>query len=218
MRNIYKCIICGKYVEEGFHCSKKAVLLMDFSRRLRLSRLLSFILRHSPQSIKVEMDEEGWVNVDDIVYGIKNFWRNREQYQWVTREHITALVMLDPKGRFELKNNMIRARYGHNITLNVEIKYEEDKHVKTLYHGTSNERLKSILKEGIKPMRRKYVHLTLDPSEACETARRHSGTAIILKVDAECLRKNGYKIFIGSYRVRLVKYVPPECIDNINEC
>ncbi len=218
MKNIYKCVVCGKYVEDELHCGKEAILLMDSGKRLRLSKLLSFILRHSPQSIKVEMDNEGWVNIDDIVYGIRNFWGNREHYWWVTEEHIIALVVLDPKGRFELKNNMVRARYGHNISLNIKIKYEEDKHVKTLYHGTSSERLKYILKEGIKPTRRKYVHLTLDPNEACETARKHGGVVVILKVNAECLRKSGYKVFIGSHHIRLVKYVPPECVDNVSEC
>jgi len=218
MNDIYKCSVCDKYVETPYHCGKRAVLVLDSRRRVRLSKLLSFILRHSPESIRVKMNSEGWVSIDDLVFGIKNYWYRRENYQWVTKEHVFALVALDPKGRFEIRGSMIRARYGHNIMLNVNIKYEEDVNVKTLYHGTIYENLKHILREGIKPMRRKYVHLTLEVEDACEVAKRHGMNAVVLVVDAECLRKKGVKVHIASNNIRVVRYVPLECIKSVVKC
>ena len=216
--SIYKCSVCGEYVEEPVHCGRKALLLMDSRKRSRLSRLVSFILRHSPESIRVKIDSEGWVSIDELVFGIRNYWYRKENYQWVTREHILALAALDPKGRFEIRDNKIRARYGHNIALNVKIKYAEDTDTKILYHGTVRRNLENILKEGIKPIRRKYVHLTLNIEDACEVARRHGVDTVVLVVDAECLRRKRYRVYLASNTIRVVKQVPPECIVNVVEC
>ena len=121
--------------------------------------------------------------------------------------------MLDPKGRFEVRNGRIRARYGH--TFPVMIDFEEDKEVRRLYHGTAVENLNSILKEGIKPMRRNYVHLSLTVDDALEVGRRHSSNVVVLEVDTECLRARGLKVYKASSRVYVTPYVPPECIVNI---
>mgnify|MGYP000374322209 CR=1 FL=1 len=164
------------------------------------------------------MDSEGWVSFDELVFSIRNYWRHRENYQWVTKEHIVALAVLDPKGRFEIRDNKIRARYGHSVALNIDIKYAEDLNVKTLYHGTLYENLKRIFKEGIKPMKRKYVHLTLNFEDACEVAKRHGRNAVVLIVDAECLRNEGVKIYIASKSIRTTKYVPPACIKGVIKC
>jgi len=164
------------------------------------------------------MDPEGWINIDELVYGIKNYWYHKENYQWITREHVVALALLDPKGRFEIRDNKIRARYGHNIMLNVNIKYAEDVSAKILYHGTVYENLKRILREGIKPMRRKYVHLTLKVEDACEVAKRHGLNTVVLVVDAECLRRKGFRIYMASDSIRVVKYVPSECLKDMIKC
>ena len=44
MKDMYKCIVCGAYVETSIHCGKEAKLLVDGKRRLMLSKLLSAIL------------------------------------------------------------------------------------------------------------------------------------------------------------------------------
>ncbi|WP_367834421.1 RNA 2'-phosphotransferase [Vulcanisaeta sp. JCM 16159] len=125
-----------------------------------------------------------------------------------------AVALLDPKGRFEVRDGMIRARYGHDKSLNVNIKYEIDNEVKTLYHGTTRSALTQIMREGIKPMNRKYVHLVLDPRDAYEVAIRHGDDVVILRINADCLRKDGYQVLIATDRIRLVDYVPPHCIES----
>ena len=218
MKDIYKCRVCNRYVEKPFHCGVRAEPVLDGKRRVMLSKLLSYILRHNPSSIGVSLDSEGWASISDVVKGIKNVWRNKELYSWLTREHIYAIVELDPKGRFEIRNGKVRARYGHDIELKVNVKYDVDVESKILYHGTVKENLNSILKQGVKPMRRRYVHLTTNFNDACETARRKKGEAIVLIIDCSCLRRKGYKIYIASKTVRLVEHVPAECILNIKKC
>ncbi|MGC9152450.1 MAG: RNA 2'-phosphotransferase [Vulcanisaeta sp.] len=214
MRNIYKCTICGAFTEDVMHCGSPTKLILDGGLRSKLSRLMTYLLRHNPEAIGLAMDHEGWVSIDELVDAVRTRW-NPKAYSWLTKEHVIAIALLDPKGRFEMRNGMIRARYGHNKSLNVNIKYEIDDAVKTLYHGTTKEALTRIMREGIKPMNRKYVHLVLNPEEAYEVAIRHGNDAVILRISADCLRKNGQQVLIATDRIRLTNYVPPQCIESV---
>ena len=218
MKDVYKCVVCGSYTESPIHCGRRCVLLMRGRDRVRLSKLISFILRHSPESIRIKLSPEGWVRINDLVRGIKEFWVNKELYSWVTEEHVKALATLDPKGRFELRGDFIRARYGHSRGVKVSLRYEEDISSKYLYHGTTIENLKNIMKEGIKPMKRWYVHLTTDPNVACETGERHGGKAAYLVINVDCLRSQGHKVLKASEIIRLTDYVPPVCIEKYLLC
>ena len=208
MRPIYRCRICSEFVEDNTHCGVYAELFLDSVRRVRLSKLLSGLLRHYPWEIGIDVDRDGWVDIDDLVYGIKTRWRNKELYQWVTKDHIIAVAKLDPKGRFEIKGNLIRARYGHSIDVRIdyEIYYPD-----TLYHGTSIDRLKSILRDGLKPMKRRFVHATTSVENALETGKRH-GKPVILRIDVDCLRKHGIPVYRATRDIYLIPYVPRECI------
>ena len=216
MKSIYKCPRCGRYVEKEYHCGVKAKLILDGYRRERLSKLLSGILRHFPWEVGLIPNTEGWIDIDDLVNAIKTKWRNKEFYKWLKKEHVIALALLDPKGRFEINGNRIRARYGHSIP--VEIAYTEDTNVKILYHGTSSKNVNSILSSGIKSMRRLWVHLTTSKDDACINARRHGGKPLLLIIDADCLRSKGIKVYRASKIIYLTKYIPVECIKGIEEC
>ena len=210
MRPIYKCRICGVFTEEPVHCGREALLFLDSKRRVMLSRLMSGLLRHFPWEASLKLDGEGWVKIDELVKGIREKWRNREQYQWVTREHVIAIALLDPKGRFEVKDDMIRARYGHSIE--VKVNYVEDKEVKILYHGTRADNIPNILREGLKPMKRLWVHLSPTPYDAYEVGKRHGGETVVLEIDVECLRKQGHRVYRAGKTVYVTDYVPPKCI------
>ncbi len=213
MRPIYKCVD-GRYVEDPNECVEGWTLLIDPARRVKLSKLISGILRHFPREACVEPDSEGWVKIDELVKGIKKCWYNKEFYQWITYEHIVAIARLDPKSRFELRNGMIRARYGHSFK--ISINYPRIKWDKLLYHGTSMFSLKNILKEGIKPMKRQYVHLTIDEETAIDTGRRH-GKPVVLIIDPKCLEKHGYELLYATDHIFLTKYVPPDCIVRVKK-
>ncbi len=218
MKDVYRCSVCGKYVESPTHCGRRCKLLMSGYQRVRLSKLISFILRHSPESVGIKLSSDGWVRISDLVKGIKEVWVNREAYSWVTEEHVKALAILDPKGRFELRGEYIRATYGHSKGVKVRIGYDEDLSSKYLYHGTTSRNLSSILREGIKPMKRWFVHLTTDPEVACETGRRHGSDAVYILINVECLRSLGHRVFKASEVIRLTDYVPPKCIEKVFRC
>ena len=190
--------------------------MLEAGRRVRLSKLLSYVLRHDPSSIGISLDDEGWVPIKVLARAIRDRWR-RSNYSWLTTEHIVAVVLLDPRGRFELRGDAIRARYGHSRGVRVNIKYPIDKTVKLLYHGTEKRCLESILSEGIKPMKRQYVHLSITPFDACAVGRRHGPEPVVLVVDAECVRLHR-DILKASPRVYLTEFVEPECIKSVLSC
>ncbi|MET1160033.1 MAG: RNA 2'-phosphotransferase [Thermoprotei archaeon] len=214
LKPIYKCRVCGEYTEDRIHCGSEAELFLDGTKRLMLSKLLSGILRHFPHEIGIKLEPGGWARIEDIVKGIREKWRNKELYQWVRPEHVYAVAILDPKGRFELSGNKIRARYGHSIRVNIS--YTEIRVDKPLYHGTSRENLEPILKEGIRSMKRLYVHLTIDPLLALETGKRH-GKPVVLTISPECLSRHGIKVYKATDKIFLVEYVPPDCIIGVKE-
>ncbi len=210
LKNIYKCRVCGEYTESPTHCNTPCKLLIDASTRLRLSKLLSALLRHIPESIGLKLDNEGFVEISELVRAIKERWPRRHLYSWLTEEHVIAVAKLCPKQRFEIRGNEIRARYGHSVQ--VSIKLNEDNSVKILYHGTTIDALSGILKEGIKPMKRLKVHLTSSLEEAYLNASRRKKPPVILVIDAEKLRQKGHRIFRATNTIYLTDYVPPSCI------
>ena len=172
--------------------------------RVRVSKLMAYILRHSPEEFGLKPDAEGFVPLKELVNAL------RRVYPDVTEESMREIVENDPKGRYEIREDKIRARYGHSFE--VRLNHEEDTETKILYHGTPRRNLERILREGLKPMKRQFVHLTTSKIEALETGRRHGKDVVLLIIDADCLRRKGLKIYKAGKNVRIVERVPPECI------
>ena len=219
VRPVYRCRE-GGYTEDPSKCRMGAELLMTGEQRLRLSKLMSALLRHLPGEAGLRLDEEGWVPVHELVRGIRERWRNRELYRWVTREHVIAVALLDPKGRFQLSSDMsrIRASYGHSV--GVRLGYRPlgpGELPERLYHGTVRRNLPSIMRSGILPMRRLAVHLTDSVETAVEVGRRHGGDVVVLVVDPRCLHERGIPVYRASRVIYLAERVPPECIRGVLE-
>ncbi|NJE05157.1 RNA 2'-phosphotransferase [Thermococcus sp. M36] len=172
--------------------------------RVKVSKLMAYILRHSPEEFGLKPDVEGFVPLDGLVRALATV------YPDVTEEFVREIVENDPKGRYEIIGDKIRARYGHSYP--VSLNHEEDEKSRVLYHGTPRRNLPSILREGLKPMKRQFVHLSVSKVEALETGRRHGRDVVLLIIDAECLRRKGLRIYKAGRNVRIVERVPPECI------
>ena len=48
LKPIYRCRVCGAFTEDQYHCGKQAELLLDPGSRVRLSKLMSGLLRYYP--------------------------------------------------------------------------------------------------------------------------------------------------------------------------
>lgn len=210
VKTIYRCRVCGKLCETPIHCGREAEVFLDGIRREKLSKLMSGLLRHFPYVVDLRVDNEGFVSLDELLDAIRSKWK-KSDYSWVTMEHILAVASLDPKGRFEIKDSRIRARYGHSI--DVSPRYERVVVDGDLFHGTGMEKLRSILREGLKPMKRRYVHLTSSIEDAWKRASI-SRNPVVLVIDGRKLSQD-IGVYKASNIVYLTEYVPPRYIKKI---
>ncbi len=185
--------------------------MIEEKRREKLSRLLTYILRHNPSSVGMELDDEGFSGVD--IEELARRISRRRGYEWVRPEHIKMVVERDPKGRFEMRDWRIRATYGH--TVRVDKVGTPVRDIKVLFHGTTLRAWRNIDREGIKPQRRRYVHLSSSIEEAIEVASRHGPDVVVLEVDVEAMANDGYEVRKAGRSIYLVKEVPRRYITGI---
>lgn len=181
--------------------------MLSPKKRKRLSKFISLLLRHSPELAGLQLDREGFVHLEDLIKGI----RSLRGWHWVERKHIEEVVNLDPRGRFQIKGDRIRAAYGHSIE--VDLGYKPEKPPQLLYHATARKNLESIMKEGLKPMGRRFVHLAVDQETAIEIGRRYDSQPALLIVHAGKAFSKGIFFTRASEKIFLAETVPPEFIE-----
>lgn len=170
-----------------------------------LSKRLSYVLRHDPASVGLELDDAGWVPVDDLLDGLA------ADGVHVDAERLERLVARGPKRRFELDDTgqHIRARYGHSV--DVDPSHAPVTPPDVLYHGTHPAALERILAEGLRPMGRRQVHLSADVGTARQVGSRR-GSPIVLVVDARSMHAAGQTFVQATQGVWLVDRVPAEFV------
>lgn len=141
------------------------------------------------------IDESGYMSISDLVK--KGF----------TEELIEEIVSTNNKARYEYSpdKTKLRARQGHSIPVDVGLTPTTPPEI--LYHGTADRFIPHILKEGLKPMSRLYVHLSSDVKTAIDVGKRH-GKPVVLTVNTQEMVEDGYQFFLSNNGVWLVKEVP----------
>ena len=130
----------------------------------RISVKLSWMLRHCQTPRYIDLNG-GWADVDVIIKALK------ERYPDFDRKTLELIVAQDEKGRysFDESGTKIRANQGHSIP-GVVIEMDSPEPPEFLYHGTAERFLDAILKEGLKPMTRQFVHISPDYDDAAVRA------------------------------------------------
>jgi putative RNA 2'-phosphotransferase len=175
---------------------------MSAERQKRLSKLLSLILRHEAEKFGLSLDEEGWAGLAELLaaMGLRHEWRE------VSEAEVREVVESSDKQRFEIQGGRIRARYGHSVPQTV--RYPEVEPPEVLYHGTAPESLPAIQVDGLRSMRRQYVHLSLDVEQARAVGQRHSHRPVVLRVRARAAWEAGVKFYQPEARLYLSPAVP----------
>jgi putative RNA 2'-phosphotransferase len=174
---------------------------IESSSKTKVSRYMSYLLRHNPENLK--MDRYGFVDLDEFLEKVNQRFH-------IDKELICEIVDQSNRKRFEIVGNMIRALYGHTIPVKLEL--EEDKVVNVVYHGTTPDAASKILKVGLKPMKRKWVHLSPTIEIATEIGLRRTRKPVILEIDAEAARKAGVKFYKAIDKVYICGNVAPTYI------
>lgn len=165
------------------------------------SKYLAFLLRHDPGSANLVIEENGWISVSDLT-------KNTD----FTVQELLDIVSADKKCRysFNTEGTKIRANQGHSV--DVVMHFKEFIPTGRLFHGTQMHNFDSIMRHGLHPMSRQYVHLSQDKATAEIVSERRKGEHITLLIDAERMHKDGHKFFISENNVILVATVPADYI------
>ena len=167
----------------------------------QISKFLSLILRHQPETIGIQLDKNGWADVQILLekantHGIQ-----------LDRELLNHIVATNPKKRFAFNdtNDKIRASQGHSVE--IELGYTNQKPPEILYHGTGEKSVQSILATGLERRSRQHTHLSSDIETAIKVGQRH-GKPFVFKVLAGQMYENNFQFFISDNGVWLTDHVP----------
>jgi len=170
-----------------------------------ISKFLSLILRHKPETIGITLDENGWTSVSDL---IEKMNQNGNHIDLPT---LKKIVETNDKKRFAFNadKTKIRANQGHSIE--VDLNYKAQIPPSILYHGTADSKLESIQKTGLQKMERHHVHLSVDKLVAINVGSRY-GTPVVLEIDAETMHNDGHEFFVAENGVWLTDNIPTKYI------
>jgi putative RNA 2'-phosphotransferase len=171
---------------------------MTEQQRTKISKRLSYILRHAPDSVGLQLDENGWANVHDLMIKFGNP---------LSMGDLKEVVETNEKKRFAFNDDLtkIRASQGHSIE--IDLAYQPTTPPEFLFHGTATRFLESIKNEGLLKGSRHHVHLSLDEATARKVGARH-GSPVILTVKSREMFEAGFAFFVSENDVWLTDNVP----------
>lgn len=171
----------------------------------KTSKFLSLVLRHEPQQIGIELDENGWVSVTELIEKLN--LNNKK----ITFDELKIVVDTNNKKRFSFNAyfSKIRANQGHS--LEIDLNYEPKEPPIFLYHGTATKNLESIFENGIQKQNRHHVHLSDNVDTAFSVGTRH-GKPVVLKIKAHEMYEKEIIFYLSANNVWLVDEVLPEYI------
>ncbi|HEX5541160.1 MAG TPA: RNA 2'-phosphotransferase [Micromonospora sp.] len=173
---------------------------MDDARLMKLSRRLSYVLRHDPGRVGLALDAAGWVPMRDLLAALR-----------IGRAELDAVVAGNDKQRFVVERGgdgveRIRANQGHSVR--VDLGLTQMTPPERLYHGTSAAVLDAIRRTGLNRGNRHHVHLSADIGTARRVGARRGGSVVVIAVDAAAMDHAGHLFYRSANGVWLTDLVP----------
>lgn len=174
-----------------------------------ISKFLSLILRHQPETIGLNLDAQGWAIIEELITQANHHGKV------LSYDSLIKVVADNDKQRFSLSADglKIRANQGHSLTIDLALAAKQAPEI--LYHGTATRFLSSILAIGLKPQARQHVHLSQDKATAIKVGQRH-GKPIILEIAAAAMQQDGYQFYLSDNQVWLTDEVPANYLVVLN--
>ncbi|ASK31207.1 RNA 2'-phosphotransferase [Chryseobacterium sp. T16E-39] len=171
----------------------------------RISKFLSLILRHQPETIHLELDENGWADVEELIT------KSANKRMYFTSEELNEIVETNNKKRFAFNEDKtkIRANQGHSIDIDLALTPQQPPQF--LYHGTAEANIGSITEKGIEKRSRQHVHLSADKDTATKVGMRH-GKPVILTIRTGKMFEEGIQFYLSNNGVWLTDFVDAKYI------
>jgi 2'-phosphotransferase len=170
-----------------------------------LSKTMSWLLRHKAKDLGLNMSNDGYVLLDDML-ALSNF-RN------ITVDDIKHVVDTNDKQRFSLKEESnklyIRANQGHSkqmsdLVSTGELLQKITKPYSECIHGTTKKAYQSIKKHGLNRMNRMHIHFAIgltDDDKVISGFRKSS--EVLIYIDMEKAMKDGIEFYLSDNKVIL---------------
>jgi putative RNA 2'-phosphotransferase len=173
------------------------------NRLIKISKFLSYHLRHRPDLLSLELAPGGWVAVESLLKAAnkRNFPISLLELQQVVAQNDKQRFSFDETG------DLIRANQGHSIQVDLQLKPVIPPAI--LFHGTYSQVVSSIAKQGLKKMSRHHVHLSPNLDTAKKVGARR-GNPAIFQVNALAMSQAGYTFYCSNNGVWLTEFVPVE--------
>jgi 2'-phosphotransferase len=177
---------------------------MDNSERIKLSKKLTYLLRHGAEEKGLTIQSDGYIQVLHIL--------KLPGYRGMSLPKIQEIVQKCEKQRFELKNEnnlwLIRASQGHTMrSINDDellTPLNENDPVQYCIHGTYQETIPLIQATGLNKMKRNHIHFaeSLPGVNGVISGMRSSCTAIIV-IDMKAAMRDGIQFYRSTNNVIL---------------
>ena len=179
------------------------------SRAVKISKYLSYHLRHRPDLLGLELAPGGWVEIDKLLQAA------RENSFPISEIELKQVVEQNDKQRFSFSNtgNLIRANQGHSVAIDLQLKPIAPPNI--LYHGTHRSVVAVIQQQGLKKMSRHHVHLSSELKDAITVGKRR-GEPVVFQIDALQMNQANYKFYRSDNGVWLTEFVPVKYIQAID--
>lgn len=175
-----------------------------------LSRVVTLALRHEPEALGLDLDEQGWVAVDTLLAALR---AHDAQWAGLGVAELEALVDAPDKPRHEIVAGRMRSLYGHSLARTLVL--PPCVPPARLFHGTSAVAAAAILAEGLVPRGRQFVHLSADRAWARAIAYRKSTQPALLRVRADDAHAAGVVFHDSGGHVWLSARIDPRFIESL---
>ena len=167
----------------------------------RISKFLSYVLRHHPELIGIELDENGWADVKLVIEQSNIFGVQFD------REILDFIVATNNKKRFAYDETLTKMRASQGHSINITLGYTAQEPPTLLYHGTASKYVDAILQHGILKQSRQHVHLSKDFETAVQVGQRHGKPHVFTVLSAEMFKDN-FQFYQSENGVWLTDVVP----------
>ena len=173
----------------------------------KVSKFLSFILRHKPETIGLTLDENGWASVPELLQKLEASGSH------MTLAKLQEIVTSNDKQRFIFSEDFshIRANQGHSIHIDLQLEPLQPPAI--LYHGTARKNLDSIFEKGLMKQERHHVHLS-DNTHTAKSVGSRYGFPVVLSIDAHKMYQDGFVFYRTNNNVWLTDHVPSQYLSN----
>lgn len=178
---------------------------MNEQHKKKTSKFLSYVLRHHPEIISLNLDENGWASVDELIL------KSTNDSQGFTFEELDEIVETNDKKRFIFNEDKTRIRANQGHSIGVDLALIPQQPPEFLYHGTAQSNIESILEKGIEKRNRQHVHLSQDKETATKVGMRH-GKPIMLIVNTKKMSEDGIAFYLSENNVWLTDFVDSKYI------